>query len=280
MDDRSPSPETVGDGGRPVVELAGVQVVRGGRTLLHTVDLCVRSGQRWVILGPNGSGKITLLRVVSLSLHPTTGTVEVLGGRLGKVDVRTHRRRLGLISSALTRQLRGDLTAAQVVETGRNAALEAWWHTYTAEDREAASGELERMGVLHLADARFGDLSSGERQRVLLARCLLGRPELLLLDEPTSGLDLGGREDLVERIGTLSRDPAAPPMILVTHHPGEIPDGFTHALLLRDGAVSATGPIAEVLTEPRISACFGCTLRLERRDGRWLCWSPRGLTHT
>lgn len=257
------------------MDLVGVSVVRGAHLMLPTIDFQVRRGEHWVILGPNGSGKTTLLRVIAMTLHPTTGTVEVLGERLGRVDVRAHRRRIGLVSSALTRQLRGELTATQVVETGRHAALEAWWHTYDESDRRDARIELDRMGVGAFADARFGDLSSGERQRVLLARCLLGNPELILLDEPTSGLDFGGREDVVARIGNLARTPDTPPMVLVTHHPDEIPAAFTHALLLGPKKTIASGPIDEVMTAANLSACYGRDVKVEQRDGHWLCWSPR-----
>ncbi len=126
--------------------------------------------------------------------------------------------------------------------TGRRAALEAWWHRWTDEDRDAARAEMARVGAEHLAGRAFGTLSSGERQRVLLARALAGDPVLLLLDEPAAGLDLGAREDLVDRLGALADDPATAPMVLVTHHPEEIPPGTTHALLLREGRVVAAGP--------------------------------------
>jgi iron complex transport system ATP-binding protein len=152
--------------------------------------------------------------------------------------------------------------------TGRRAALEAWWHQWTDDDRAAARVELERVGAGHLAGRHFGTLSSGERQRVLLARALAGSPALLLLDEPAAGLDLGAREDLLDRLGALVADPTTAPTVLVTHHPEEIPAGFTHALLLRDGRVVATGPIAEVLDDAPLSACFGLELTVVRQSGR------------
>ena len=255
--------------------LHGVGVLRPPVTLLDDVTWSVRAGQRWVVLGPNGSGKTTLMRVASLYTHPSTGSVEVLGHRLGQVDVRRLRTRIGLVSPAFADMLRPEITAADVVMTAREAALEPWWHSYGPDDRDVALGLLDRTGARGLADRAFGTLSSGERQRVLLARSLWGGPGLVLLDEPTAGLDLGAREDLVSRLAALADDPATPPTVLVTHHVEEIPPGFTHALLLRAGRVVAAGDIGEVLTPESLSATFGLSLRLDRRDGRYAARADR-----
>ena len=243
--------------------------------LLRDITWQINAGERWVVLGRNGSGKTTLIRVASLYLHPTSGSVSVLGESLGKTDVRVLRTRIGVASQAFADLLRSDVTALDVVKTGKYAALEPWWHTYTEEDCVRALGELDRLGVAHLADHRFGTLSSGERQRVQLSRTLMGDPELLLLDEPAAGLDLTSREELIHRLAALATDPAMAPLVLVTHHTEEIPDGFTHGLLLADGAVVQAGPLEDVVNEQSLSACFGIRLRLERRDGRWLSWAPR-----
>jgi iron complex transport system ATP-binding protein len=251
------------------LRLTRVGVVRPPATLLEAVDWTVRVGQRWVVLGPNGSGKTTLLRVASLYLHPSSGSVEVLGHRLGRVDVRRLRTRIGLAGPALHDMLRPDITALDVVMSAREAALETWWHTYGPDDRAHAVGLLERTGSAALAPRAFGTLSSGERQRVLIARSLWGHPGLVLLDEPTAGLDLGAREDLVARLGRLADDPATPPTVLVTHHVEEVPPGFTHALLLRRGRVLAAGAIGDVLTAEALSAAFGLALEVDRRDGRY-----------
>ena len=255
--------------GGVALRLSGVRVVRDGRALVDAVDWTVRAGERWVVLGPNGSGKTTLLRVASLYLHPSAGTVDVLGERLGRVDVRRHRARIGLVSPAFADLLRPEVAAVDVVMAAREAALETWWHTYGPDDRAAALALLDRMGAGALADRPFGTLSSGERQRVLLARSLWGSPGLVLLDEPTAGLDLGAREDLVGRLAGLAADPTTPPTVLVTHHVEEIPAGFTHALLLRDGQVRAQGPLASVLTAASLSATFGLPLALDAREGRY-----------
>jgi iron complex transport system ATP-binding protein len=253
------------------IALKGVTLQRNGVPVLRGVDWRVRPGERWVILGPNGSGKTTLLQVAGARLWPTTGTVEILGSRLGKVDVRTLRPRVALVSGAVTRQLRADLAARDVVVSGRHAALETWWNSYTDEDWEKADGLLDLGGVQELGDRPFGVISEGERQQVLLARALMSDPELLLLDEPFAGLDLGARERLLVRLTSVAADPGSPPTVLVTHHCEEIPPGFTHAGLVSAGELVASGPLPEVVTSARVSACFGLPVTVGCTDGRW--WS-------
>jgi iron complex transport system ATP-binding protein len=256
-----------------VLRFRGATVVRSQRAILDDVDWEVQPDERWVVLGRNGSGKTTLLRLASCYLHPTAGTVDVLGAQLGRVDVRALRPRIGLTSAALADQLRPTLDAVDVVMTAKYAALEPWWHRYTEADRDRATALLERLGVGRLADREFGTLSSGERQRVLLARTLMIDPGIVLLDEPNAGLDLSGREELVAALTALATDPASPPIVLVTHHVDEIPPGFTHLLLLREGRVLAAGPIGETLTSATLSETFGLQLCLERRNGRFSAYA-------
>ena len=256
-------------GGRAALCLRGVGVSRDGRDLLDGVDLRVEAGERWVVLGPNGSGKTTLLRIASLALAPTRGTVEVLGHRLGAVDVRGLRSRIGLASAAVADAVRPTITAEELVVSARSGAIEPWWHRSRADDREVARAELERLDAGHLAGRTFGTLSSGERQRVLIARSLVARPGLLLLDEPTAGLDLGARERLVTGLGRLAVDPATPPMVFVTHHVEEIPQGVTSLALLRDGHVVAAGDLGTTLTSEALSTVFGLRLLVRHQGGRW-----------
>ena len=249
---------------------------RGSTTILDDVSFQVRPAQRWLVLGANGSGKTSLLRIAALYEHPTAGTVDVLGQRLGKIDVRVLRRRVGYASAALADQLRPTLRALDVVRTARFAALEPWWHRYTADDDARARDCLARMGVGGFAERELGTLSSGERQRVLLARTLMNDPAVVLLDEPSARLDLAGREQLVTALDDLAADPAAPPTVVVTHHVDDIPPTSTHALLLREGRVLRAGPIDAVLDADGLSATFGLDLELERRpNGRFSAWARR-----
>jgi len=264
----------VTDRAPPAVSLANVSVVRDGRPILDQVDWEVRGGERWVVLGPNGSGKTTLLQVAAARLWPTSGTVEVLGQRLGHVDVRTLRPKVALVSGSVIRQLRPTLTAREVVVTGRHGALEPWWHQYGDEDWATADRLLADAGVGGpggVGGREFGVISEGERQHVLVARALMSRPELLLLDEPAAGLDLGARERLVERLAELASRTDVPPFVLVTHHTEEIPRGATHAALVAGGRLVAQGRVDDVLTSEAVSACFGVAVTVGRDDGRW--WS-------
>jgi iron complex transport system ATP-binding protein len=256
------------------LRLEHVRFVRDGTVILDDVSLRVEAGQRWLVLGANGSGKTSLLRIAALYEHPAAGTVEVLGERLGRADVRELRRRVGYVSAALADQLRPALSALDVVRTARYAALEPWWHRYTAADDRHAADCLERMGVGRFAARPVGSLSSGERQRVLLARTLMNDPAIVLLDEPAARLDLGGREQLVHALDDLGGDPDAPPLVLVTHHVDDIPTTITHALLLREGRTLRAGELTATLDEAALSECFGLPLRMERRpDGRYQAWA-------
>lgn len=256
-----------------MLRLTGVCVDRDGRRILDDVDWEVGAGESWAVLGRNGSGKTTLIRIAALYDHPSAGTVEVLGQTLGRTDVRALRRRIGLASPAFMDLIRPTIAAHEVVMCALNAALEPWWHRYSEEDRARARALLAEVGVGHLADRPVGTLSTGERQRVQLARVLMTDPGLLLFDEPTAGLDLGGREELVADFDRLAR--GTTPLVMVTHHVEEIPASFTHALLVA-GGVMAAGPIGDTLTSDTLSECFGMRLRLERRDDRWTAWRPSG----
>lgn len=253
----------------PSLDLQDISVVRDGRLLLDGVSLRVNSDERWLVLGANGSGKTTLVRIAAMYDHPTRGSVSVVGETLGSTDVRALRRRIGYVSASLAGDLRPALAARDVVMTARHAALEPWWHTYDDSDRHRAEECLERLGVGDFADRTFGSLSSGEQQRVLLARSLMNDPDVVLLDEPSARLDLGGREELVSTLSGIVDDSSAPALVLVTHHLDEVPPRMTHALLLRSGRVLTSGAFDDVITPDNLSECFGMKLHVERRaNGR------------
>ena len=252
-----------------VLELADVSIRRGQATLLEGIDWTVEEDERWVVLGPNGAGKTTLLQVASAQVHPTTGVAGILGEVLGTVDVFELRPRIGLTSAAIAERIPRQERVHDVVVSASYGVIGRWRERYDELDHERASRLLTEVGAAHLAERTFGTLSEGERKRVQIARALMTDPELLLLDEPAAGLDLGGREDLVRRIARLAADGTAPTMVLVTHHVEEVPAGFTHALLMRRGAVLAAGRLERVFTEENLSKCFGVPLAIEYRKSRW-----------
>jgi iron complex transport system ATP-binding protein len=252
-----------------VLEFADVTVRRGESVMLDRVTWVVKEGERWVVLGPNGAGKTTLLQVASAQIHPTDGAVGVLGELIGTVDVFDLRPRIGLTSAALADRIPRSELVGDVVVSAAYGVVGRWREEYDDLDHKRAGELLREVGVAHLAGRTFGTLSDGERKRVQVARALMTDPELLLLDEPAAGLDLGGREDLVSTLSTLAYDASAPATVLVSHHVEEIPPGFTHALLLRQGSVVAEGPVDDVLTEQALSATFGMPLLLQHDDGRW-----------
>ncbi len=252
-----------------VLAFAGVCVERAGNLLLDDITWEVEEGERWVVLGPNGAGKTTLLQLASARIHPTRGVVGILGEVLGAVDVFELRPRIGLASVAIAERIPADELVGNVVVTASYAIVGRWREEYDTQDYVRAMELLAALGVGHLADRRYGTLSEGERKRVQIARALMTDPEVMLLDEPAAGLDLGGREDLVARLGRLAADTTAPALVLVTHHVEEIPPGFTDVLLLRGGRVVAAGPIEMVLTASNLSATFGLPLVLERHGERW-----------
>ncbi|MET0189901.1 MAG: ABC transporter ATP-binding protein [Pseudonocardia sediminis] len=250
----------------------GVAVRRGPATLLDAVDWRVELDERWVVLGPNGAGKTTLLRLAGAEMHPTAGTVHVLGERIGRVNLFELRPRIGLTSANLGVRIPGDEIVSDVVVSAGYGVLGRWREAYDTEDTARAGHLLEALGMGRLVDRAYGTLSEGERKRTLIARALMTDPELLLLDEPAAGLDLGGREDLVSRLSTLAMDPEAPASVLVTHHVEEIPPGYTHGMLLRDGRVVASGLLDDVLTDEALSDTFGLPLQVARRRGRYTAW--------
>ena len=252
-----------------VVELAGVTIVRGGARLLDGIDWTIDEADRWVVIGPNGAGKTTLLQILAAQLHPTTGVAGLLGEVLGAVDVFELRPRIGLTSAALADRLPKSERVSDVVVSASYAVLGRWIEQYDDLDHQRANALLAELGIAHLADRTFGTLSEGERKRVQIARALMTDPELMLMDEPAAGLDLTGREQLVRSLSAIATAVGAPAMVLVTHHVEEIPPGFTHALLLKQGRIVAAGPMDEALTAENLSETFDLALTLKQEDGRY-----------
>ncbi|MEZ5379843.1 MAG: ATP-binding cassette domain-containing protein [Acidimicrobiales bacterium] len=255
--------------GVPAMEFIDVSVVIGGNTIIDHLDLVIGADDHWVVLGPNGGGKSTLVRLAALQQHPSSGTLRLLGHELGRIDIRPLRSRIGITSAGSAERIRGELECGVVVMCGRDGVFEPWWHTYGPSDAERASRLLAQVGLDDFDTRPFATLSSGERQRALLARSLMADPSILLLDEPTSGLDFGGRERLVEALRTIADDPDGPATMLVVHHAEDIPPGTTHVLGLGAHGVVAQGPIESVLTSELMSELYGLDVTLTQIGERY-----------
>ncbi len=259
--------------GEYVLELRDVSVRRGDRTILGPLTFAIKPGERWVVLGPNGAGKSTLLQILATRFFPTTGSVHLLDKEMGKVDLAELRTRIGICGALISEVIPESEVVRDVVLTAAYAILGRWNEAYDLWDESRAVALLTTFGVRDLADRSYGTLSEGERKRVQISRALMADPELLLLDEPASGLDLGGREDLLRRFSVFASDPMAPASILVTHHIEEIPAGTTHALILKDGQVAISGPVAEVITSQHISAIFELPITVVHEGERFFARS-------
>jgi len=252
-----------------VLEFSDVVVRRNARNIVDHLDWSVEDDQRWVVLGPNGAGKTTLLQLADTLVHPTSGRVTILGEQLGRTDVFELRPRIGFASSAMARRVPAEETVLNVVLTAAYSVVGRWNEAYEDIDERRALRVLAEWRLDHLADRTFGTLSDGEQKRVQIARAIMTDPELLLLDEPAASLDLGAREELLILLGGYAQAPTTPAMVMVTHHVEEIPVGFTHVLLLRDGRVVSAGPLAEALTSENLTEAFGVPITLTADAGRY-----------
>ncbi|WP_024355847.1 ABC transporter ATP-binding protein [Leucobacter chironomi] len=252
-----------------VLRFTDVTYVRDRRPILDGIDWAVEDSERWVILGPNGAGKTTLMKLATANDYPTTGSVEVLDQRLGRVDIFELRNRIGFVSSATGRRLPASETVRDIVLTAAYGVEGRWNEQYDDVDVRQAERILAEWDLADYVDRAYGTLSDGERKRALIARAVMTDPEMLLLDEPSASLDLGARERLLQMLSGFAQSPHSPAMIMVTHHVEEVPPGFTHALLLRDGRAQAAGPIAETLTAANLEATFGMPFELSVSNGRY-----------
>ncbi|WP_033289571.1 ABC transporter ATP-binding protein [Amycolatopsis jejuensis] len=257
-----------------VLQLTDVVFRRQGKEILRGISFTARAGEHWALLGPNGAGKSTILGFCGAVTHPTTGTVDVLGGRLGRVELQALRRSIGHVDPR--HPLSSPLTIREVVLTGITGSIDTPPRWRPSPEQTAQADEL--IGLLGLdgkAGERWPTLSQGERGRALIARALISEPRLLLLDEPSTGLDVAAREQLLETIDLLTRTHPRLASIVVTHHLEELPETTTHALLIADGSVVAAGPIDQAVTTASVSRAFGHPIRVTRHDGRWSARAAR-----
>ncbi|MHA2788743.1 ABC transporter ATP-binding protein [Corynebacterium sp. S7] len=258
-----------------MIDFRGVEVRRGGNTLVGPVDWQVELDERWVIIGPNGAGKTTLVKIAAAQEFPSSGTAFVLGEQIGKTDMRDLRASIGMTSAAVAHRIPDEEKVGDLVISAGYSILGRWREVYDDMDYEQASEKLEQLGAMHLIDRTWGTLSEGERKRVLISRAIMTDPELLILDEPGAGMDLGGREDLVAYLGDLALDPDSPAIVMITHHVEEIPYGFTHAMLLDEGNVVAQGLIDDVLTSENLTTAYHQPIELNKVDGRYFARRKR-----
>lgn len=256
----------------PLLELDHVTVRRGPVRILDRLSLRIPADSTTVILGPNGSGKTSLLKVLLRQFYPSvepdhTGTVKILGRHDWPVD--QLRRQMGVVSSELDAEFSagraGRMTALQAVLSGYSGVrLADAIGRPDAANREAAEQALQRVGVAHLASRQLQTMSTGQRRRTLIARALVHRPRALVLDEPTTGLDIAARHGFLEQIQKLAS--AGTVLLLVTHHVEEIVPAIERVVFLDQGRIHSEGNRREMLRSDALSRLFGIPLEL-RHDG-------------
>ncbi len=252
-----------------VLAFKNVSVQRSGKTILNDITWSVQDNERWVIVGPNGAGKTTLLKIAAAQLQPTTGSASILGEALGEINVFDLRTRVGFASTAIASRIPNSENVLDAVMTASYAVTGRFKEKYDDVDERRARRVLTEWHLSEYADRAFGTLSDGERKRVQIARAVMPDPELLLLDEPVASLDIGSREATIKILSGYASHPAAPAIIMVTHHLEEIPAGFTHALVLNEGRIIASGPINLTLTTDKLSEAYGLPLEVAFQAGRF-----------
>jgi iron complex transport system ATP-binding protein len=252
-----------------VLDFNNITVQRDGKPILNNLDWQVESNQRWVIIGPNGAGKTTLLRVAAAQIQPTTGTATILGHTLGSVDVFELKTRIGFASNALSQHIPNSETVLDAVMTASYGITGRWNEMYEDVDKRRANRVLAEWQLDGYGDRPFGTLSDGEKKRAQIARSVMTDPELLLLDEPVASLDMAAREHTIEVLSNYAQAPTAPAIVMVTHHIEEIPQGFSHALILSKGQVFAAGELASTITTDKLSQAFGYPLQVTQESGRF-----------
>ena len=253
---------------KPILKLENITVDRQGRNILSVDEWILEAGQNWVLFGPNGAGKTTLLNLLTGYLWPTTGTVDVLGERLGEVDLSKLRRQIAIVSDPLRGMIHGELNGLSVLVTGARAHLNLFGPP-TEEEFLLAQEIAELTNTTGLLGRTFEVMSTGERQRLMIARALMIRPRILILDEPAAGLDMAAREFVLLTVDHISRSNHAPVIVLTTHHVEEITPVFTHAMLLKNGKMFKRGPLNKMFTSKNITTLFDLPVRVSRRYGRF-----------
>jgi len=263
---------------QPILDIIGLRLERGDAHILNGLNWRIEADEHWAVLGPNGSGKTSLLTALTGYKSPSYGKIHILGKTFGEDNWLQLRKQIGLVSSALDKMMAHDEPVLETIVSGKYAMIDLW-HEPSNGDKRAARAILKRIECSHLANRPWTQLSQGERQRILIGRALMGKPRLLMLDEPCAGLDPVAREHFLQFLNRLGTQQNTPTIVLITHHVEEIIMIFTHALLLRDGKDSAQGPVKKILTDGFMSDAFKCPVKLRRLNGRyWLTALPKNKT--
>lgn len=254
---------------RPVLSVSGLRHERGSRVILDDINWKVKAGEHWVILGPNGCGKTSLINLLTGYDMATAGEIDVGDARFGEADWREVRKRIGLVASTLTFYLEPGEPVIEAVISGREAMINLIEKPKPALVREARA-LLKRFGCAHIADSRWGVLSQGERQKILICRAMMTKFQVLILDEPCAGLDPVAREHFLAWLHSFAAVKSAPSLVLVTHHVEEILPCFNRVLLMKDGKILASGEKSEVLSSANLSQAYGAKLKLTHTRDRYL----------
>lgn len=251
-----------------LLEVHSLTLRRGPKTLLNRLDWEVKPGEHWVIMGPNGCGKTSLLRSLTGFLTPTSGDIKLLGETYGECDWREVRRNIAMVSSSLQPHIPGGEPAIETVISGIYDQLDFWGEA-TPADHRLAKRILTQLDAKEIIHREWAYLSQGERQRVLIARALAADPKVLILDEPCAGLDPVARAEFLVAMDKITADPDGPTVILVTHHVEEITSGFSHLLLLSRGKKLSAGELKKHLNSAKLSAAFERPVQLRKRRDQW-----------
>ncbi len=260
--------------GQPVMFLTmrHVDVARGENIALHEINLEIGLGEHVAILGPNGCGKSTLIKTLTCECYPIARpeTIIRLFGR-ERWDVSQLRRRLGVVSADLPGERTPVTLGRDVVVSGFFSASTLWPNLQVTEEmRERAAEAMALMQAEHLAGKLVGQMSAGEQRRIMIARAMVHRPEMLLLDEPSNALDMAAQRELREALRRVAQ--AGTGLLMVTHHLADILPEIDRVILMKRGRIFGDGAKEELITRERLKALFGVDLELTQRNGYWYSW--------
>lgn len=254
-----------------MINLTDVSMVRDSKQILDAINWQVQAGQHWVLMGLNGSGKSSLLNIISGQQWPTTGTVEVLGERFGSTKIPDLRKRIGWVGSVLNAKINQFDTTDRIILSGIFNSI-GIYKDYGQEELDQVDEVMKRLNITHLKGRKYLTCSQGQQQLVLIARSLISNPELLILDEPCNGLDIFATEQILDQVADLISQDNAPTVLYVTHQASEITPMFDHTLLLKDGSIFDQGETNQVLTTENLSLFYDHSVKVDKHGNRYLVY--------